>query len=465
MAIKTYYGLSGTTQSALDESNTFVQVSAAFSGTLVSGGFVNNEDETYLLISSAGKSEVVKVTAIEGTLLTIEREQSGTLPIPHPLGATIAFVLTAEAVSNNVVVDIDIVSENENMLTIERDGNVFSLNIDSPTFTGERGIDIIGKWPDITIDYTAPEGNCCGGGSSSSGGGAINGIEGEGIVHVNVNGSGVATVNVDPPYFNGSGGISISGEWPYYNFEVAGGGGGGGTVTSVSAGAGLTLTGSPSVNPTLAITNTGVTPGDYGGIQINGRGQVTAVPATLNPISIAVAGSGISISRLSDAVTITSTDGAVGVRGALALADDSDDFDPLDDVNAVSPAYLDMVLTGISKVSIASTSYSLSEMFADYSNAIGGTAQSLVLTTGQKAFILAEATMLNASTPATPVNFGIGVLSASAVIGGNKKMTQSQQSITFMLTGPFNDTIALATTAVPSGSTVISYGLTAIILP
>lgn len=463
MAVKTYYGLTGTTKNALDASSTYVQVSPTFAGTLLAAGFINGEDETYLIINSSGISEIVKVTDINGVVLTIEREQSQTSAVPHPLGATIAFILTSEAVAQNVPTNIVIESANPPLLDVSEADGVFTLNPARPVIEGQNGIEVLGNWPYLTITKTEAEGNCCGDSSGGGSGGAITDVQGEGIAQVYVN-DDIAMVSVQAPSFGSDGSVNIDGTWPYYTFSVNGSGGGG-SVVSVGAGAGLGLTGAPTTNPSLYILNTGVIPGMYGRVQINSRGQFISVPADFAPISEIAAGTGISVNRVDDTVTVTAQDGSVGVRGALALADDGEDFDPTDDINAISPAYLDMVLSGISKVAVTSVSYTLAEMFADYSNAIGGTAQSLVLAAGQKALIIAEATMLNTTTPATPVNFGIGVLSASAVVGGNKKMTQSQQSLSFLVNGPFNDTLALATTAIPSGSTVISYGLTVMVLP
>jgi hypothetical protein len=46
---------------------------------------------------------------------------------------------------------------------------------------------------------------------------------------------------------------------------------------------------------------------------------------------------------------------------------------------------------------------------------------------------------------------------------GNRRITQNQQSMDFILTGPYNDGIVLTSSPPDSGVSIVSYGLTAVI--
>lgn len=455
MTIRNYYGLQGTLSAAINDSLAVLPVNNALASA-IAANFVNGSDETYLSITSANLTEVVKVTAVNGNYLTVTRHESGTTAYAFPMGSKVSFVLTAEAVyagMDSASLGISITGAGIAKVG-ETGGNTFSVEVDEPTFNGSGGISIQGSWPEFEFAYEAPEGNCCGG--SGNGSGTEYDFSGSGIVEVYQNGNQVG-IGVARPQFEGTG-ITITGSWPYLDFTVDGGSGSG-TVTSVSAGAGLSLTGSPTVNPTLAISNTGVVAGDYGGVVINARGQITAVPTGFDPVSVVAAGTNVSVDRLGDTATVNVPDGDIGVRGALALSDPTDPFDPEDDENAISPAGVAAALAELGTITAVSASYFTAELVGEYSNVVAPTAQAITVEAGKYALVIAEASIVNATTPENPENFGIAVLGSSGVIQGNKKITQSQQSATFLITGAFADTITLATTAVPVGASLISYSL------
>jgi hypothetical protein len=340
------------------------------------------------------------------------------------------------------------------------DTNLYYVNVEEPTFEGQNGVYITGEWPEYIIGYTPPDDSCCGGGGSGSGEG-ITTVEGSGIIDVYQSGDYVS-LNVDPPNFDTSGPITITGTWPNYNVTVSAGGGGG-TVTSVSAGAGLAVTGTPTVNPTLLIANTGVAAGTYAGVTINARGQFTAVPGTFAPISVANSTSPIHVARTagSDTINITVDNGAIGVKGVLELADPDDDFDPNDDTHAASPAVIAKALETLVLPSIANASNYTGEVSTDYTTPIGSTTTAIVLASGEQALVRGTVTMVDGTTPLTPVAFGVAVFDATpSVVKANRKITQSSQMIEFMLNGPVNTALTLVTTAVPAGATVQSYSFT-----
>lgn len=463
MAFRTYYGLVGQLSGSIDDSTVLVPVNNAISGALVASGFINGTDSTYLAIVGGGKTEVVRVTDVDGTLLTVERGSGNTLPEAFPVGSILSFVLTVEGIQEALPTPADIVFTGQGVVGVQQEPTSVKIIVDEPTLEGNGGIEVIGGWPNYQIVYNQVEGNCCdcsgGGGGGGEGATGITELQGMGIANAYSSGN-FGYIEVPAPSFNGSG-ITIEGEWPNLYFTVDSGSGSG--VEIVGVGSGLVLTGSPTTNPTISMANTGVVAGTYGGITLNAKGQFTNVPATFDPISVLTAGTNVDLNRVGDNVTVTVVDAAVGVRGAVALADETDPFDPNDNTNAATPAVVAAAIDAIGGATLSGVSSFTAEVSTDYTNIIGATGTSVVLEAGQKALIMAEATILNSTTPLTPVDFGIAVFSSTAMLQGNKKMTQSSQQVTFVLNGPFNDTVILATTAVPAGSTVVSYGLAAVI--
>jgi hypothetical protein len=285
-------------------------------------------------------------------------------------------------------------------------------------------------------------------------------MEGSGIATAFVSG-GIGYVQVLAPAFVGAGGITVTGTWPNITFTGSGGGGGAGTVTSVAVGAGLTLTGTPSVNPTISITATGVVAGNYGGVDINARGQIVSVPATFNPVSIITAGVGVVLGRVADNVTISMATGAVGVKGAVELVDPTDPYNPLIDNQVLTPAALAVALSSISSASAVGANNYTGEADASYTTAIGGSALSIELAAGKKALVFAEVTMVDGTTPLTPVAFGMAIFNATPTrIKADRKITQSKQNMAFLIEGPITATTwSIVTTAIPAGASVVSYSL------
>lgn len=74
--------------------------------------------------------------------------------------------------------------------------------------------------------------------------------------------------------------------------------------------------------------------------------------------------------------------------------------------------------------------------------------------------VIAEVVVLDATTPLTPVAFGVALLNSVGVkYYGHETMTQSKQCIATVITGPVTDVVALATTALPGGSAVKDHQL------
>lgn len=460
MAVKNYYGASGVLTQTLSSVAGVMQVDATLAGR-IAATFVNGSDEAYFSIRSATTSELVKVTAVSGTTLAISRGEGGTTAQPFPVGASVTFEVTAEGILAQIGTISTAVQISGSGAADVTNPQLNQFNVDVPLLSvqGVGGISVLGQYPNLTIAYSPPEGDCCGGDGGGAGGG-ITELQGDGIATAYA-AAGVGYVNVPAPNFTGSG-ITITGTWPNLTFTASSSGGG--TVTSVSAGAGITVTGSPTLNPTVAITNTGVTAGTYGEFTVNARGQLTAVAPGANPVSVIASGTGITVSRTGASVTVSAATAAVGVPGVVALADDTDPFDPSDNTNAATPAVVAAALASLPATTVVGADAYIGESDSDYVNTITGSATAVNIGSGEKALVYAEVTMLDGVSPEIPVEFGMGVFSAApAKIKSNRSMSQSCQSLMFIVNGPLNTTLSIATTAVPSGASVVSYSLAVVL--
>lgn len=456
MAVKNLYGLTGQLVLAINSLASIIKVDPTLAGAIAGSGFTNGVDSTYFALTANNVYEVVKVTGVNGQNLTVERGIEST-PQAFPIGSKLTFQVTAAGILETIgPITSTVQLTDSGLVTVENtSGDEWNVDVPVPAFTGTGGISILGTYPNYTFTYTPAD--CCGDETAGSGDGLTD-LEGSGIAEAYASG-GIGYVNVQTPVFTGIG-VSIVGTYPNYTFTVTAGGGTG-TVTSVTAGAGITVTGTPSVAPTVAITNTGVVAGTYGGIVINSRGQITSVPATLNPVSVIAATAPVTVSRLADAVTIAITDGAIDVKGAVALVDHTDPFDPLVTDKAMTPAAVATALATLGSASAAGANSYAGEADASYTNTIGGSASSISLAVGEKAIVYAEVTVLDGTTPEVPVEYGMAVFNGSGTrIKSNRSMTQSQQVISFLIEGPITaTTYAIVTTALPGGSSVISYSM------
>ena len=420
---------------------------------------------TYITLDNGVYAEDVKVTGISSGYAVVTRAQSGstaqnfsmtdTVVACRMNSAAVADIISATPSPSNVTVS------GTGQAEVEKTGDNYNVHVEIPTFTGEGGIVIVGEWPLVTLALEAGACGCCGDGSGGGGG------SGDGITEVEIESSilqgevtdGVLTLGLTEPEFTGSDGVEVTGAWPNFNIGLpGGGGGGGGTVLSVGVGGGLSLTGNPNINPVLTITNTGVTAGDYAGLVINARGQVTAVPTGFAPISEINVDVG-TVTRVGIAANIVMDAADIGTAGVVPLADHAAPLNPADTSSAVTPALLATVLGSSSTISAGS---STGEADGLYTNALVSTQITVNIAAGEKLLILADVVVLNDTTPATPIEFGIAVFNTTgAALWKQKKVTQSQQTIVGILNGPLTANIGIATTAIP-GSTVHAASLAGI---
>lgn len=454
MAVKNLYGVRGQLALAASSVATIIRVDASLAGAIVASGFANGVDETYLSIQSVNAYEVVKVTAVNGQDLTVVRGIDTTAQA-FPIGATLEHVVTAQGIIATIGPITSVVQITGDGLAevTNPSGENWNVSVPVPNFLGTGGVSVLGTYPNMTFAYTPAD--CCGD-EEGVGVVGITSMEGSGIATAYA-AAGVGYVAVSPPVFTGIG-VTITGAWPNYTFEV--GVGAGGTVTSVGAGPGLTLTGVPTINPTISITNTGVVAGTYGGVGINARGQITAVPVGFNPISTISTTLPLTHVRTDANEALAINNAAIGLVGAVALVDHTDPFNAADVSNAMTPAATAVALATVKTPLVEAASAYLGEADASYVNTISGSNISVDIPAGRKAIIYAEVTMLDGVAPETPIGFGLAVFNSTpAKIKSNRIVTQCTQQMSFVVDGPLTTTLSIVTTAVPAGASVISYSL------
>jgi hypothetical protein len=388
-------------------------------------------------------------------------------------GDTNAQVFTAAAVYNTAMTVADvkeianglvaipaitIVGSGIANVTTDGAGN-YTVNVTQPNLVGASGLEVTQAFPDYTVALIN-NGSCCAGDDEIGGTGGSITIVGGGIANVSNDGNGNYTVNVPSPNFIGAG-IAITGVWPNLTYTVAAGGAG--TVTSVGAGPGLSITGDPAVNPTVNLTNTGVTAGTYGDFTVNARGQVTDIAVGFNPVSTIAVANGLSVGRVGSTVTVSGVDAAEGVKGVVALADADSPLDPADVTTAVTPKLLAAVVADIAGPELFGGQVYSGEADADYTNTVATTAIALTLDATDKVLVIATLSIRDNSAPTVAQEYGMALFTASGtMLHSNKKLTQNNQTLTAIIAGPLTDGLVLKTTALVGSAAVVSQAIAAL---
>jgi hypothetical protein len=459
MAYKNAHGLSGTLAQNMSSSVGVLQLDPSSASQLQQ--ILGAGDNTYLLIGQGANAEVVQVFDSATAIFPITRAQDGSDAYPHAAGDAIRFVLTAVAIAAAVVVP---------QLPITGSGTVQASIIDGvytivgvePNYSGQ-GIEVSGDYPDYSLTLTQDDTGCCGSTSSSSSSTGITNLYGYGIAEVQQYGT-TAQITVETPNFVSAGNtVDIEGSWPNFNFETISGGAG--TVTLVSAGSGITVTGNPAVNPTIGLNASGVTAGTYGGLVVDAFGRLTDIDPAFNPPSSVSVTAPLTATVVGTSLTLGVTEGAEGELGVLALAVHTAPLDPSDASTAVSPALLASVVDALAGANVVGATNYSPEATAVYSNIVSSAPLAIELAAGQQALVRADITMLNTATPLTATDFAMAVFkqTGASLLMGNRRITQNQQSMDFILTGPYNDGIVLTSSPPDSGVSIVSYGLTAVI--
>lgn len=407
---------------------------------------------SYLLLRSATYTEEIKVTGVSAGYLTAIRGTSLSTPREFYLGDALESSFQKAAVTDVISqssLPSDLIIGGGGLAFVEQTGNNVTIRVETPTFVGTDGVVVVGSWPDYEISVEEDAGGCCGGGSSggSAGGGISELSITGGFLQGNITGS-VLELYLPAPTFTGAG-ITVTGTWPNINFAIAGGGGGSGTVTQVGVGAGLVVTGNPAINPTISIQNSGVVSGDYGGLVVLATGQIANIPAGFNPVS-AVTIDSATVTRTGGTVNIDLNDADVGQKGVIAVAEYNGTIDGANETEAVTPKYLkDALQMG----GDAANGTNTGEADNLYNNLLNSTAVTVNLASGEKALLIGNVTVMDATT--TPVVYGIAIFNGGgAKITSSRSMAQSNQTILGILNGPYTGAATLVTTALPSGANV-----------
>jgi hypothetical protein len=416
----------------------------------------------YLSIQEDDLVEEVKVTDVSGTNLVITREQGDTDAQVFTAAAiynTAMTVADVKEIANGLVAIPAITINGSGIVNVTTDGaGNFTVNVTQPNIAGASGLEVTQAFPDYTVALIAG-GNCCAGDEELPGDGGAITINGSGIANVTNDGSGNYTVNVPSPNFTGAG-VAITGAWPDLTFTVTASSG---TVTGITAGDGLTLTGDPATNPTISIDNTGVIAGVYGDITVNARGQFTNIAVGFNPISAAAVANGLSVARVGSTVTVSGIDAAEGVKGVVALADADSPLDVDDVTTAVTPKLLAGVVSDIAGPSLFGGQVYSGEADSDYTNTVATTAIALTLDATDQVLVIATLSVRDNSAPTVAQEYGMALFTATGTrIQANKKLTQNNQVLTAIITGPLTDGLILKTTALAGSAAVVSQAVAAL---
>lgn len=441
---------------------TIMPIDSAFSAVIAAMINFGAGDYFYLTLVEGNTREEIKVTNRSGNNLTIVRAQGDTTALAFTSAAKYIVEVNKAAVEDIAsdivpVANFDITGTGLAVVSDLGGGN-FSIDVPNLVLGGTSGVEVVGTWPSYAIGLTN-DGNCC---AEVVGVGGVVNIYGQGLANVTETLLGWQ-VAVATPTFNVIGG-TMTGTWPNYTLTITGGGGTG-TVTEVVVGTALVLTGDPNVNPTIDLANTAVTPGDYGGLVVDAQGRITAIPVTFNAVSVLVAGDGVNLTRTLDSVEIDIIAATEIAAGIVMLADADAPLNITDDTTAVSPKLLASVIADLEGTSVQGDATYSGEADGDYTVTLPTAAISLALLAGEKAVIFANTTARGAVLT-DPVNYAIAVFSVTggARIESNKKINQNEQSMVFVLDGPFTDGIALKHTALAGGESVPSYSLVALVL-
>lgn len=474
MALKILYTkIEGTLTADISAGTQLIPVDANTLAIINSNLNFTAGDWTYLTLTNEIYSEEVKVYGTSTNYLLVVRACSGstaqafshtnTQIYEHVGAQAITDIITANPSPANVAVAGQGIASATSVTAGET--TTYTVDVQAPNFTTDTNLEITGIWPNLEFSYVGNgDSGCCGGGGGSGGGSGLDSlIINSPILTGNLTGD-VLTLGLAGPTFTGSGGVTVTGSWSA-GYTISGSGGGGtGTVQQVFVGTGLSLSGTPTVNPTLSLSNTGVIAGTYGAMTFNAQGQLTNITSGFAPVGSVTLTNGGNVVQVGSAYNITLNTAAVGVPGIVALADSTITFNPADDTNAATPAVVAKAISALSATASGAGS-STGEASSAYTNTLTGTAISLTVQAGDTALIIGSVEVIDSSSATQPPAYGVAVIaSGGSVLYSSRICLGGKQSILAIITTAMSTSIAIATTALTGTQSVTSQTLAAVVV-
>lgn len=450
---------------------------------------IDGTNYTEAALTDGVSFEIVRLTEVlGGTAVGITRGQAGTAAGTFPSGTTVRFVWTANGVQEEAAIVGASVSFTSNVAGAITGGPAV-FNIDFPVYTAGANLVLSGTYPNYSLaldpGYTPPSGGSVASVSGSTdfnvsdptsnpiislsnifpttGGGNVFGaglsVSGA-ISGIRVSNTGrvmeVAATALPNGVFSNAVITIANGIISAISEGVAPGAPETpGSVTIVNAGTGITVSGVPSENPTVGISNTGVTAGVYEGLQINAQGQIVAVPGGFAPISnITSSSPGIVIASGGTGIkTITIASGTDLTPGLVEYADNGEAVSMVATDKAISPAGLKVALNSLGKFTKQVVT----------AGSISGVALTNIVqainTIGIADYVYVDATVVftdpTAGASAYDQTFGIGIYVNGVVAASIPAYPSGQKSISVVIPSFAGGSIDVRCTT-PTGSQTAS---------
>lgn len=444
-----YQTLGGTLTADIDSTTTLLPVDADTLAALQAEVDFANGDWTYLKLANTTTIEEVKAIGVSSGALSVVRGTSGSTPTAFAAAdTTISLSFGPDAVRDTVTTTAT-PSTTELVGTgvaeVSEADNTYTINVAKPVLVGQNGAVVTGTYPSYTISFEAIDTGCGGGSGGSTSGGVDTVTVNSTSLQASITGT---TLALSLPTINLTAGANVSITGTYPDLTIASQQITPQTIT-VAAGGGITVSGDPTVNPTVGITNTGVAANTYAGIAINARGQITSIPTNFNVINTITFAAGGAAVVTDQTATITLDPASTSEEGIVKLTDSAATFDPTDDSTATTPKVVQQALQSIGSKIQGNTTIGSGLVTSGYTSMLAATPTNLTLAAGQIAMVVGSFAGGNGSIASPTGSPDIALLLKSSA-GGAALAVQDKspdaQTIVAFVTGPFDDVVKLYST-------------------